>query len=382
VEIVALDATPRPRPGNDDFPALVAHIHRRKTLVMADCDSLETALYAAAAGADIIGTTLAGYTAESVKTAGPDLELLRAICAAVSVPVIAEGRFSQKWEIEAALRVGAKAVVVGGAINDPVKQTRALKPTKPASAEDRIGAVDIGGTNLRFAVFSGDWQLISKVHAPNPPRREERMDWIREQVSLSGVAKVGVSTGGVVDPRTGQVLRAKAHLMPDHELLVFDQETVTVPTVAWGDGHATAWAHANLPKYAGSRVATLAIGTGVGCGFVHNHQIWCGPDGDYPRINDLPSPTGESYEKRMGGKFISQDLSDETKEIARDSLRGAVSALRGLYFPDHIVIAGSVGLSDWMAPELVELNLDASPFGTDAGLYGAAAVALFPPSIR
>jgi hypothetical protein len=84
----------------------------------------------------------------------------------------------------------------------------------------------------------------------------------------------------------------------------------------------------------------------------------------------------------MGGKFISQDLSDETKEIARESLRGAVDALRGLYFPDHIVIAGSVGLSDWMAPELASLNLDASPFRTDAGLYGAAAVALFPPTFR
>ena len=382
VEIVALDATPRPRPGNDDFPALVAHIHRRKTLVMADCDSLETALYAAAAGADIIGTTLAGYTAESQKTSGPDLELLRAICAAVSVPVIAEGRFSQKWEIEAALRMGATAVVVGGAINDPVKQTRALMPNKPASANDRIGAVDIGGTNLRFAVFSGDWQLISRESAPNPELRKDRLDWIRHQIAESGVTRVGVSTGGVVNPKTGEVVRAKAHLMPDHQHIFFKEQELGVPTVAWGDGHATAWAHANLPKYAGSRVATLAIGTGVGCGFVQNHQIWCGPDGDYPRINDLPSPTGESYEKRMGGKFISQDLTEETKEIARESLHGAVSALRGLYFPDHIVIAGSVGLSAWMAPELEELQLDASPFGTDAGLYGAAAVALFPPAIR
>ena len=84
----------------------------------------------------------------------------------------------------------------------------------------------------------------------------------------------------------------------------------------------------------------------------------------------------------MGGKFISQDLTEETKEIARESLRGAVSALKGLYFPDHIVIAGSVGLSPWMAPELEALKVDASPFGTDAGLYGAAAVALFPPAIR
>lgn len=381
VEIVALDATARPRPGRDTFADLVTHIHRRKTLVMADCDSLETALAAEAAGADIIGTTLAGYTPDRRATVGPDLDLLRQICQAVKVPVIAEGRFSQRWEVDAALRMGAVGVVVGGAINDPVKQTRAMMPPRPHSADERFGAVDIGGTNLRFGVFSGTWELLSVERAPNPEHREDRLAWIRAQIANAEVEKVGVSTGGVTDPRTGTVVRAKAHLMPDHEGIVFSEETLGVPTIAWGDGHATAWAHACLPAYAGSRVATLAIGTGVGCGFVENHRIWCGRGGDYPRVNDLPSPSGETYERVMGGKFISSDLSEETKEIARQSLRGAASALHGLYFPDHIFVAGSVGLSEWMVPDLEELGLIASPFGTDAGLYGAAAIALYPPAM-
>jgi hypothetical protein len=56
----------------DDLAALIKHIQRRKVLVMADCDSLESAMRAAALGADLIGTTLAGYTSARAATAGRD----------------------------------------------------------------------------------------------------------------------------------------------------------------------------------------------------------------------------------------------------------------------------------------------------------------------
>ena len=77
-EIVALDGTRRPRPDG-----LYPHRHHRTdsgtaghTLVMADCGSLDDAQAARDAGADIIGTTLAGYTDDRPRTTGPDLELL------------------------------------------------------------------------------------------------------------------------------------------------------------------------------------------------------------------------------------------------------------------------------------------------------------------
>ncbi len=381
--VVALDGTLRPRPKGQDLKSLIDRIHRRKGLAMADCDSLESAMAAVAAGADLVGTTLAGYTPSRAMTDGPDLELLREIIRGVGVPVIAEGRFTHRWEVDAALRMGAVAVTIGGALNDPVKQTRALWPSfKPYTPSDdppaSIGAVDIGGTWLRFARFTEDWQMVDVQRETYPQTRVERLKWIEQKVKESGVRAVGVSTGGIVDPRTGEVWRAKEYLMPDHVGIVFDEENLGVPTFAFGDGHASAWGSANLPQYAGHRVATLALGTGVGCGFVREGRIWCGRRGEYPRINDLPTGNGESYEALLGGLHLTKTPTDEQKANALRALEGAVAALRDLYFPDDVVVCGSVGLSDWLAPELAKVGAVASPFGADAGLYGAAALALFP----
>jgi len=187
-------------------------------------------MHAVNLGADIVGTTLAGYTDARPTTVGPDLELLREVVRAVHVPVIAEGRYTQRWEVDAALRIGAVAVTIGGALNDPVKQTRALWPSalpQERTAEDApgtIGAVDIGGTWLRFGTFTEDWRLVGEVQkVPYPEKMADRLAWIREQISASGVRAVGVGTGGIVDPRTGKVWTAKEYLMPNHIGIVFDE---------------------------------------------------------------------------------------------------------------------------------------------------------------
>ena len=90
---------------------------------MADCGSVDDAKAAEDAGADIVGTTLAGYTEERPKTAGPDLELINQMAAAVMTPVFAEGRIHTPEQAAAALRAGAFAVVVGTAITHPTSIT-------------------------------------------------------------------------------------------------------------------------------------------------------------------------------------------------------------------------------------------------------------------
>jgi putative N-acetylmannosamine-6-phosphate epimerase len=375
-EIVALDATRRTRPHGEQLRDLVSLAHGRGALVLADVDSVESALYAEECGADLVSTTLSGYTKESPSTQGPDLSLLREVIARVTCPVFAEGRIEEPWHVEVALRMGAAGVIVGGALNDPEKNTRRFMPKARPTAD--VGAVDIGGTWIRFATFAPDWKLREIVRARNPVSRLERLDWIRQQVASSGVGVLGVGTGGIVDPETGEVWTAKEYLMPDHIGIRFDESTLGVPTYAHGDGHATAWGHACLPQFAGSRVATLTLGTGVGCGFVVDHRIWSGRRGEYPRINDLPAPGGMTYEDLLGGINLGLDPTAEQKEKAVTALQGAVSALRGLYFPDHIVISGSVGSCEWLSPAIDEVGAVLSPFGSDAGLYGAAALALFP----
>ncbi|MDO5633304.1 MAG: N-acetylmannosamine-6-phosphate 2-epimerase [Micrococcus sp.] len=118
--IVAVDATLRARPDGSAFADVVAPLHQRGVLVMADCDSLEAARAAHDAGADVLGTTLAGYTTARDATAGPDLALVREIRQALpQALVIAEGRIHAPDQASAARRAGADAVVVGTAITHP-----------------------------------------------------------------------------------------------------------------------------------------------------------------------------------------------------------------------------------------------------------------------
>lgn len=125
--LVAVDATHRPRRGGMSPETLIQTIQDELGVpVMADIDTLEEGIAAAQAGADIVATTMAGYTNRREKTAGVDLELIRALVAAVDVPVICEGRVGTPNDVAAAFEAGAFAVVVGTAITNPLVMTQAF----------------------------------------------------------------------------------------------------------------------------------------------------------------------------------------------------------------------------------------------------------------
>jgi len=123
-DIVALDATGRPRLDGRSFAETVAALREEETLVMADCGSFDDAQRAVDAGVDIVSTTLAGYTGDRPKTDGPDLELLeQTVQAFPNVPVICEGRIHTPEHAAAAMKLGAFAVIVGTAITHPTSVT-------------------------------------------------------------------------------------------------------------------------------------------------------------------------------------------------------------------------------------------------------------------
>ena len=123
-DVVALDGTSRPRPDGHTLAQTIAAVHERTdALVMADCSTLEEGREAARLGADLVGTTLAGYTAYTSKGIGPDLDLVARLAAATDIPVVAEGRIHTPEQAAAALRAGAFTVVVGTAITHPTTIT-------------------------------------------------------------------------------------------------------------------------------------------------------------------------------------------------------------------------------------------------------------------
>jgi N-acylglucosamine-6-phosphate 2-epimerase len=124
-DVVAVDGTLRPRPGDVSPGDFIAALTRELPQpVLADVDSLEAGAAAREAGAAAVATTLAGYTHASAPPAEPDLELVARLAAELDCPVLAEGRYGTPESVRAALEAGAFAVVVGAAISDPVALTR------------------------------------------------------------------------------------------------------------------------------------------------------------------------------------------------------------------------------------------------------------------
>jgi N-acylglucosamine-6-phosphate 2-epimerase len=122
-DVIAVDATNRPRPGDLQAGELIEQIHHLTGLpVLADIATLEEGLVAAHTGAEFVATTLSGYTTYSPAQAEPDFLLLEALVTnlgPMGVPVIAEGRIATPEQAARALEVGAYAVVVGSAITRP-----------------------------------------------------------------------------------------------------------------------------------------------------------------------------------------------------------------------------------------------------------------------
>lgn len=114
-DIIAYDATQRLRPV--PTRALVERIHAHGRIAMADCSILSDAEQALSEGADVVGSTLAGYTGP-VEPTEPDLDLVAAM-RRLTPHVVAEGNIRTPAQAQQASLAGASMVVVGSAITRP-----------------------------------------------------------------------------------------------------------------------------------------------------------------------------------------------------------------------------------------------------------------------
>ena len=118
-DIIAFDGTKRPHQ-DCTVEEIIKYIHINKRLAMADISTLEEGIYAENAGADIISTTLSGYTQNSpIETDGPDFELLEQQIKTLTKPIVLEGRIWSPDQVQKAFELGAHCVVIGSAITRP-----------------------------------------------------------------------------------------------------------------------------------------------------------------------------------------------------------------------------------------------------------------------
>lgn len=120
-DIVAIDGTSRIRP-KENLAEILEKVHTvLKSISMVDVATLEEGIACSLLDADIISTTLSGYTSYSLdKDNGePDYDLLKSLVKTVECPVILEGRIWTPDQVKKAFDLGAYAVVIGSAITRP-----------------------------------------------------------------------------------------------------------------------------------------------------------------------------------------------------------------------------------------------------------------------
>lgn len=286
--LIAIDATRRAaEEGRMTAAEFIRAIHETLNVpVMADIATYEEGVAAAEAGADIVASTLSGYTAYSIGGPDPDYELVQRLSSTVGAPVIAEGRVSTPEQARRLLELGAHAVVVGSMITKPrwitEQYAAAMRAYRESQTRTVIG-VDIGGTKIALGVFDASGKVLHQERIPT--LAEQGGETVLRRVGdliehalqvVPSVASIGVSTGGVVDAQ-GVIVFATGSLpgwvgMDIRGTLV---KRFGLPVGVENDGQAAALAEALLGAGRGYRsVLGVTVGTGIGGGFVVDGRVY------------------------------------------------------------------------------------------------------------
>jgi N-acetylmannosamine-6-phosphate 2-epimerase/N-acetylmannosamine kinase len=403
--IIAVDATDRKRPVA--VAHLIAAIRARGRLAMADCADLAQMRAALAACADIVATTMSGYTGGKVP-ALPDLELVRA-GAALGAPVFAEGRYHTPALAAAAIAAGARAVVVGTAITRPENVTSwyAAAIAEASRPAPTVLAVDIGGSKVSAAQVQGGVVLRRLVL---PTSRDAGVEaWLRALAdAVSGWPCDGVAAAlsGVV--RDGAWSAANPATLPVPDGFPIADRLCAMfgkPALAVNDAQAAAWGEYRHGAARHRDMAFVTVSSGIGGGIVLGGRLLTGQRGLAGSLGQIPWP-GERLEAQASGFGIAAAArasghgGDAAAVFAsaargeawagrvvdtaiRDLARG-LATLHALVDPEVIVIGGGVGLASGMLerlrraaeelPALLRPALVPAALGGDAGLIGAAAL--------
>jgi glucokinase-like ROK family protein len=294
-DIVALDCTRR----GQKVGALDRVRRIRAELgvpVMADIATLDEAFAARQAGADLIATTLRGYTAETAEIRAFDPAFVRLLVEKLEAPVVTEGRIHTPEQAREALRAGSFAVVVGTAISAPREITRRFAGMLAIEREDRTRnrhflGIDLGGTNTKSGIVSREGELLHTSVVPTPAGggRKVLLDHLKavaRQCAVTAQQKaitpsaVGIATAGWVDFYTGRVAYATENLpgwtgTPIAEEL---EQSTGLPVAVENDANALALAEKQFGVGRTVRdFVCLTLGTGVGGGCVIGGSLNRGP---------------------------------------------------------------------------------------------------------
>ncbi|MCA9130620.1 MAG: putative N-acetylmannosamine-6-phosphate 2-epimerase [Planctomycetales bacterium] len=418
-DIVAYDATDRKGPETRE--AVLRAILSNGAVAMSDCATLDDGRAALANGADILGTTLSGYTAATAQSVDqPDLQLVRAFRHLGSF-VMAEGRYNSPNLAAQAICAGADCVTVGSAITRPELVTTWYCDAVTRSSREMLNgfAIDLGGTKTAIARIERGLVVARKqVATEGNAELGAYVDRMSNQLADIGYARgsrLGVAVTGRLDAE-GRWYAVNADTLPSINgaplAEALNNRFGRVNCI--NDAAATALAEAYFGSGRGcSRFVYLTVSTGIGGGVVLNGELLRGQIGlaghlgfVVGRHSDKSCGSGRvgTVESVAAGNSISQAASEagypglNSKEVFAAAASGEIWAreiinrsarvvavlcadLAAILEPECIAIGGGVGLAPGYIekirgflldePKLFHVPIEAAELAGDGPLLGA-----------
>lgn len=296
---------------------------------------------------------------------------------------------------------------------------------KDAYTGAKLG-VDIGGTNIKFAVVEGS-SVKHTDSIETPEGCEELVDAIAKKVNeiklKYDIKHLGVGTPGIIKNSLVTASNLPFKETPLEQMLA---DKVGIPVAVDNDANCAALGEIEFGSTTDcDNIVLVTLGTGIGGGIIMNRQIGHGSSGMgeighiIVQVHDgLPCPCGlkgcwEQYasakalireatkaakentgsilyklmienNNRLNGKLIFEAM-DKGCEVAKavfdvylDYLAAGIQSLKNVFGPDAIVLAGGVTKQgDKLLLPLREklktkVRIEISTLQSDAGALGAA----------
>jgi glucokinase len=297
--------------------------------------------------------------------------------------------------------------------------------------------IDLGGTKLSLAVFSQQGDILYKQTVAVEKRKGNEVgDLIVEEtkkiISSHNITSIGIAVPGIYHNKTGTVWAPNIKGWDDYPLLPQMQAAVNIPVTIDSDRACYILGESWKGNAKGcSNAIYLAVGTGIGAGILIDGKILRGAHDIAGAIGwmAMQQPFEEKYiscgcfEHHASGEGIAKvakevlaernynGMLDQKKVTAHDVFAAyekndeaakdvfnicirfwgmAVANLISLFNPEKIILGGGVfgpaiqfipaikqEAEKWAQPiSMKQVSIEASALGTDAGLYGAAFLAL------
>src|SRR5699024_1937656 len=143
-------------------------------------------------------------------------------------------------------------------------------------------AIDVGGTEIKYALFSEDAEIIKQDKIPTPNNKEDfkqaMLQIVRSFENDYPLDGLGISIPGFINSKTGFAERGGAlHFLDHTNIIDLFREELSLPIFIENDANCAALAESGFGHAVGvSDFLLLTVGTGIGGALYLNDELYTG----------------------------------------------------------------------------------------------------------